>query len=146
MRVTRRPLTDADQGFAREAHHGAYRVVVVRQFGEWDDAKQDGIVARDWADADFEMLEADGVLCGYACIEERPGDFHVRELVVHPAHQGRGVGTAVLKETMERARAKAVPVHLGTFIHNRAADLYRRLGFKETGRTDIHILMEWIPE
>ncbi|HET7767435.1 MAG TPA: GNAT family N-acetyltransferase [Chloroflexota bacterium] len=145
MNVTRRPVTDADIPFAREAHHGAYREAVMRQFGEWDETKQDHYFARDWADAEFEVLELDGAPCGYACIEEHEDGFHVREIVIHPDFQGRGIGTAVLRETQARAQARGVPVHLGTFITNRAADLYRRLGFKETGRTDIHILMAWRP-
>jgi ribosomal protein S18 acetylase RimI-like enzyme len=143
MNVIRRAATEADTPFAREAHHGAYREAVTRQFGEWDEGKQDHFFGRDWADAEFEIIEVDGVRCGYACIEEREDDFHVREIVVHRDHQGRGIGTAVLRETQERARAKGVPLHLGTFLSNRAAELYRRLGFRETGRTDTHILMEW---
>lgn len=142
--VTRRSAIDSDTPFARQAHHAAYRDVVTRVFG-WDEPQQDGFFTRDWADAEFEILEVDGQACGYACIEEREDDFHVRELVVHPRFQGRGIGTAVLRETMERARARGVPVHLGTFLHNRAADLYRRLGFRETHRTDTHVLMEWRP-
>jgi ribosomal protein S18 acetylase RimI-like enzyme len=145
MNVTRRPATDADTPFARQAHHGAYREAVTRQFGGWDEAAQDVFFARDWADAEFEILEADGVPCGYACVEERGQDFHVREIVVHPDFQGRGIGTAVLRQTQERARARGVPVVLGTFLTNRAVGLYRRLGFRETGRTDIHVLMEWRP-
>ena len=145
VRVTRRPASPTDTPFAREAHHGAYRDVVTRQFGEWDEPRQDTLFARDWAGSQFEILEVDGIPCGYASIEERDDDFHVREIVVHPDHQNRGIGTAVLQETIGRARARGVPVHLGTFIHNRAADLYRRLGFQETARTDIHILMEWRP-
>ena len=143
MNVTRRAATDADTPFAREAHHGAYREAVERQFGPWEEARQDELFGRDWADGEFEMLEVDGVPCGYVCIEEREKDFHVREIVVHPAYQGRGIGTAVLRETQERARAKGVPVVLGTFLTNRAAELYRRLGFRETGRSETHILMEW---
>ena len=146
MNVTRRPATDADIPFAREAHHGAYREAVTRQYGAWDEAKQDHFFARAWADAEFEILEMDGTPCGYACIEARDDDFHVREIVVHPTFQNRGIGTAILRETQERARARGVPVHLGTFLTNRAVNLYHRLGFRETGRTDTHIVMEWLPE
>ena len=145
MNVTRRAATASDTPFAREAHHGAYREPVLRQFGQWDETRQDQLFAGDWADAVFEIIELDGTPCGYACIEEREDDFHVREIVIHPDFQGRGIGTAVLRETQQRARAKGVPVRLGTFLTNRAAGLYRRLGFQETGRTDIHVLMEWRP-
>jgi hypothetical protein len=31
MKITRRPATDSDRDFAREAHHKAYRDVVTRR-------------------------------------------------------------------------------------------------------------------
>src|SRR5688500_8878665 len=146
MNVTRRPATEADAIFAREAHHGAYREASERQFGPWDEARQDRFFASEWADGKLEIVEVDGVPCGYVRIEERDDDFHVREIVIHPHFQGRGIGTGVLRETQERARAKGVPIVLGTFLTNRAADLYQRLGFQETGRTETHVLMEWRPQ
>ena len=39
--------------------------------------------------------------------------------------------------------ARGVAVRLQTHLVNRAAELYRRLGFQERGRTVTHILMEW---
>lgn len=84
----------------------------------------------------------DGVPCGYACVEDCEEDVHVRELVVMPEFQGRGVGTSVLRAAVERARARGVRVFLGTFHLNRAAGLYRRLGFREIGRTPMHILFD----
>jgi hypothetical protein len=44
---------------------------------------------------------------------------------------------------IENAGVRQVPVRLGTFRVNRAVNLYRRLGFREVGKTDTHILMEW---
>lgn len=143
MTITWRPATDADTEFARRVHHGAYRDVVERQFGPWDEADQDQRFAGDWRDATFEVTQVDGIPCGYACIEDREEDVHVRELVVAPEFQGRGIGTAILRGVQERARARCVPVRLGTFHQNRALALYRRLGFRETGRTDIHVFLEW---
>ena len=145
MRVTRRPATEADAEFARRVHHAAYRDVVERQFGPWDEAAQDRYFARDWGDAVFAIVLADGVPCGYACVEDRAAeaDVHVRELVIAPEHQGRGIGTALLREVQARARERGVPVHLGTFTRNRALALYQRLGFREIGRTESHVLLRW---
>jgi hypothetical protein len=38
---------------------------------------------------------------------------------------------------------REVPVRLRAFHANHAVNLYRGLGFRETGKTDTHILMEW---
>jgi len=44
---------------------------------------------------------------------------------------------------IEEARARHVPVKLGVLRENRALHFYEKLGFREIGRTEIHILMEW---
>ena len=41
MLLERRPATSSDTEFARISHHAAYRDVVRRQFGAWDEALQD---------------------------------------------------------------------------------------------------------
>ncbi len=143
MNVTRRAATDGDIEFARQAHHLSYREASEAQFGPWDDAAQDRFFESDWRDAQFEIVLADGEPCGYVCIEDRPEDLHVREIVIHPAFQGRGIGSGILREVIERARQRRVPVHVGTFRKNRAVGLYKRLGFRETGTTDTHVLLEW---
>jgi ribosomal protein S18 acetylase RimI-like enzyme len=70
-------------------------------------------------------------------------DVHVRELVIAPEYQGRGIGTALLRDAQARARSRGVPVHLGTFPQNRALALYQRLGFREIERSDRHVVLRW---
>jgi len=137
--LTRRPASEADTDFARDAHHLAVRDVVERQFGSWDADQQDEFFQNDWSGAEFEVLLWDDLPCGYVAIEERD-DVHIRELVIHPDFQGHGIGTAVVLDAVARARAKRVPTVLGTLHENRAAELYRRLGFVEYGRTETHTL------
>ena len=145
MNVTRRPATEEDTELARGIHHAALRDVVERQFGHWDDVAQDRYFEGDWREAQFEMILADGVPCGYVCIEDRAADVHLREIVIAPEFQGRGIGTAIVREVIERARNRGVPARLGALHQNRALALYRRLGFRDVGRTDTHIGLEWRP-
>lgn len=67
-------------------------------------------------------------------------------MVILPEFQNRGMGTWLLEETKEGARQRGVPVKLQTQHANRAVELYLRLGFKKTGDTEHHVLMEWNPE
>lgn len=145
MQVSTRPPTEHDTAFAREAHHGAYREVVVRQFGGWDDALQDQFFDRSWASTAHVIILADGQRCGYAAVETRDDAMHVHELVIHPQFQNRGLGTAFLRGICEAAAAHGGAVRLGTFHENRALALYKRLGFREFGRTETHVLLEWQP-
>lgn len=143
MEISRRPALDADTDFARSVHHQAYRDVVVRQFGVWDQKAQDEFFDGDWNSAAFEIILCDETPCGYMCVEDREGDIHIRELVILPQFQGRGLGSHLLREVIERAGTRRVPVRLETLQANRAVSLYRRLGFQECERGDTHIRMEW---
>jgi GNAT superfamily N-acetyltransferase len=140
--ITRRAATPADLAFARRTHHLAYRDVVERQFGAWIEEHQDAFFASSWAAVPHEIILFNGEPCGHVCVEDRPSEIHLRELVLAPAYQGRGIGSAVLGAVIDHGRTRRVPVRLGTHLLNRAANLYRRMGFREIGRTDTHILFE----
>ncbi len=143
MHVSTRPSMESDTAFAREAYHRAYHEVVVRQFGQWDERFQDRFFEKSWASTEREIILADGERCGYASVESRSDSLHVRELVIHPQWQGKGIGTAFLRNLCEQAAARGVAVRLGTFHENRALALYKRLGFQEFARTETHVLLEW---
>jgi ribosomal protein S18 acetylase RimI-like enzyme len=146
MDVQTRPATHDDFVFARAVHHAAYRDVVERQFGGWDEDQQDAFFSQDWQLELAEIVLADGQRCGYRIVEERSTDIHLRELVVQPDCQSLGIGRFLLTKLQQRAGARQVPVRLGTLLQNRAIALYERLGFRIIDRTDTHILMEWSPE
>ena len=135
----------ADTDFARRTHHAAVRAVVELQFGRWDERQQDAFFDADWASAAFEMVLVDNVVAGYCAIENRLDDIHLRELVIDPRHQGKGVGTVLLAELQDKAGREGKPIRLGTLHRNRAAALYSRLGFQVVGATPTHAVMEWWP-
>ncbi len=141
--LSRRPAWESDTSFAREVHHRAYREVVEQQFGSWVEEQQDRFFEGDWNMPAFEIVLSYGIACGYVCIEDRADEIYVRELVLLPAYQGRRIGSSLLREVMKRARTRRVPIRLGTFPKNRARHLYRKLGFREIGQTELHILLEW---
>jgi ribosomal protein S18 acetylase RimI-like enzyme len=64
--------------------------------------------------------------------------FHIVDIAVLPAHQGRGLGAAILEGLLDRIQTSAPP---GAFV-NLLADrpgraLYRRFGFVETAPDSI---------
>jgi ribosomal protein S18 acetylase RimI-like enzyme len=138
-----RAAEDNDEALARSTHHAAYHDVVIRQFGRWDVPQQDAFFDSAWSPSTHEIILIDGAPCGYCCIERRREDVHIRELVIDPAFQNRGVGSAVLRQLQSEGKVRRVPLRLGTFHQNRALALYSRLGFLEIDRTETHVLMEW---
>jgi len=141
--IARRVATNADRAFARRAHHLAFRELVERQFGAWIEEQQGQFFESTWAAMPHEIILFRGEPCGYASVEDRPTDVHLGELVLAPHYQGKRIGTSVLRALIEHARARRVPLHLGTHLLNRAANLYRRVGFRQIGTTETHLLFEW---
>jgi ribosomal protein S18 acetylase RimI-like enzyme len=143
MNITTRPAVDADKDFARVVHHLAYREVVEKQYGPWDEDDQDRRFAGNWDSGEFDALLRDGEMCGYVSVEIGPDQISIRELVIHPKFQNQGVGSTFLLQVMAKAKVLKIPVRLGTHLLNRATAFYQRLGFREFDRTETHVLMEW---
>jgi GNAT superfamily N-acetyltransferase len=83
------------------------------------------------------VAEIEREVIGYAEGETRPPIAHLNRIAVHPAHQGRGVGTTLLSSTLRTFwRIGAERVTLNTQIDNSYSQrLYRRFGFEPTGDT-----------
>lgn len=139
--ITLRPATAVDTAVARAIHHRAVRDLVLRQFGTWDELQQDEFFDDDWNHAQFEMIELAGRVCGYFRCERLPTHVVIHEINVDPEFQGQRIGTRVLLDALSDADKLNLPVELQTLHLNRAASLYRRLGFRETGKTATHTRM-----
>ena len=142
MEISRRPATPADESIARELHERGYRDVVVRQFGSWNQEQQQHFFAEKWFPGEYEILLYDQAECGYVWVTDEEDSVTIREIVVLPEYQNRGIGTRVLKEEIARAHTRNVPVKLRVLAKSRALSLYTRLGFRKCGRTATHILMK----
>jgi ribosomal protein S18 acetylase RimI-like enzyme len=72
----------------------------------------------------------------------RAGELELRMLAVDPTHQGGGVGRAVVREVVARARQlpgiEAISITSATFME-RAHSLYRSLGFRRVPDRDWYV-------
>ncbi|MBA4175051.1 MAG: GNAT family N-acetyltransferase [Leptothrix sp. (in: Bacteria)] len=90
------------------------------------------------------------VLCGDAAagrllVAHRADALHLVDLALLPACQGRGLGSALLRELQREAEASQRRVLLHVEMHNRARGLYLRLGFAEMATQGLHVSMCWPP-
>ncbi len=146
QKITRRPATEEDAEFARAVHHEAFRDVVEKQFGEWDDRMQDDFFKSDWTPGQTEIIYNDAEPCGYVYIIRDPDKITLQELVVSPKFKGKGIGTKVLEEVIAESKETGLPVKLEVLKENKAQDLYRRYGFKDKETTETHFEMEFNPK
>lgn len=66
------------------------------------------------------MLEWGGQRCGYIVVENRESDVHVRQLVLHPDFQNRGIGSGVLGDVTAMAALRSVPVEVCLTLRDRS--------------------------
>ena len=81
------------------------------------------------------VAETGGRILGFAAID--PSDGSVWALFVDPAAEGAGIGRALHGRMVEWARVQGLPrLTLLTEGGTRAAQFYRRAGWRETGRAE----------
>jgi len=122
----------------------AYHEVVLRQFGEWDDAFQRDMFFTKWDTyRPAEIIELNGQRIGVVILE-RKAEYHwLQEIQVTRTHQGNGLGTEILKNLMGAAKLDGKPLRLQVLHENyRAKRLYERLGFQKLEKLEHHYLME----
>jgi GNAT superfamily N-acetyltransferase len=137
-----RPATPADHEFLCGLARAAYRDVVVRQFGEWDDAVQGARFAAKLEGAFFRIGMVGDRAVAAVWSEERVDHVFLHELLVLPEFQNRGIGSELLAVEVANARAAGKPLRLHTLRLNRAQDFYARHGFAVTLRGDVYVDME----
>jgi len=93
------------------------------------------VSAADINDGDFWVAEAGGALCGCACLSIDADDGKlgkVHTFFIDPGWQRRGVGRALWRKLVERAKAyRLESLHLDSDPH--AVAFYERLGFRVAG-------------
>lgn len=93
-------------------------------------AHDDVLVAEDAASAGVP-----GAVTGFAVIVRRAHEYWLENIAVDPAHQGRGLGAALLAAVEARLAPKATYYRLYTnAVMEKNILWYPRLGFTETHR------------
>ena len=146
LKIRRHSANVKYTNFAHNVHHKAYHDVVVKQFGNWDEERQDRYFSSDWKDGNgFEIIFYDGEPCGYCRFDYLPEYIIAHELVISPDFQGNGIGTKILKEVIEYANVKNLPIKIGVLKENKALNLYRKLGFKDVDESETHKGLKYLP-
>jgi ribosomal protein S18 acetylase RimI-like enzyme len=142
----RRVATSEDRPWLEQLRRAVYRDLFFATWGGWDEARHVRHFTECWARGGIHCIEVDGERIGMIQLLERPDAVEIGEIQIQPTHQGRGIGTRLLRDTIALAHAQRKKVTLSTGSKNhRAFALYQRLGFRHVARTETHDYMELEP-
>jgi GNAT superfamily N-acetyltransferase len=139
--LSTRPATASDLSFLRTLHHAAYRDLVIRQFGSWNEREQDAFFEQSLRDADYHLILDGDLAIGAVGTSLHSDHLFLAEIQILPEHQNRGIGTAILNAQIQRAAELGKPLGLQVLRENRAWHWYARRGFAVIGETDTHYMM-----
>jgi CubicO group peptidase (beta-lactamase class C family)/GNAT superfamily N-acetyltransferase len=141
LRVAERAVTDADYGQLWRLHVDAMRDYVAATYG-WVDEVQERLFREGWQRKIAQRVLVDDVVVAAWLIERRPDGIFLSFVEVASSHQGRGIGTIIVRRVLSEARAARLPARLGVMRSNpRARRLYERLGSSVEHETATHYSM-----
>jgi GNAT superfamily N-acetyltransferase len=101
----------------------------------------DPVRARDRFLASFDArycryILVDGEKAGFVLVRPESAHLLLDHLYIVPAHQGKGVGAAVLDAVLADADAQRLPVKVGALRESASNRFYQRHGFVKTAESE----------
>lgn len=133
--------TDDDKEYFANLSELVYRRMVEQQIGLWDSEKERAKFEEKWQEQSFKKVYVNGELIGGFWVQEFDDYYQLRELQIHPDYQNRGYGTELLTSLTDKANSTGKELRLRVLLGNPSVNLYKRLGFKVVGQTDVQYHM-----
>lgn len=143
--IALRPARESDREFLFALLRDALGPHIVRAFGAWREAEQRERFFASLKLALHQIVELAGEPVGCLSVTRSAEQLKLNRVFLLPSHQGRGIGSQLIRTLAADADASGVPVRLRVFKLNPARRLYERLGFRITGEIETHFLMERAP-
>ncbi|SDU48330.1 GNAT family N-acetyltransferase [Stappia sp. ES.058] len=96
-----------------------------------------------YPDADWLVVERDGIAIGRLYLERWPSEIRIIDIALMPESRGEGYGTAMLRDVMALAKHANLGVGIHVEHNNPAMRLYTRLGFTKREDKGVYHLMRW---
>ena len=133
--------TPEDIAFSFAVKRAAMGPHIIAKWG-WDEALQRDMHAERYREKPFFAIMRRDVRLGVVSFQIGPDHCRFGKFYLFPAVQGQGMGTRILRHCLELADAHGLPVRLEHLIWSPVGSLYRRQGFEETARSEVHCFME----
>jgi ribosomal protein S18 acetylase RimI-like enzyme len=104
---------------------------------------QDKYYRENYTGAEFLVILDGEVPAGRLYVDRWPDEIRLMDIALLPEHRGKGIGTRLLNDLQEEARAAGKPLRIHVERMNPALGLYERLGFAPVEDRGVYWLMEW---
>jgi len=138
-----RPANGRDVDFIARLIELTMRAYVEATWGAFDPERTRRTVAQTVGSGHYSIVRLDGRDIGALAVEREASHIQLAQIYVLPAHQNRGIGTALVRRLAEEARAAGKPLRVRVLAVNPVRRLYEREGFAVTSETPERVLMEW---
>lgn len=91
--------------------------------------------------AEFLLVEHDGESVGRLYVHQTRSELRLMDILLLPEWRGRGLGTRLLGEILQRASRDGLPVTLHVEPFNPARFWYERLGFETVEQRGVYLFM-----
>lgn len=147
-KVRLREASAEDSAFCLDVRRAAYREYAELDEG-WDEGREAESHAERFGRLRFRVVVAEGIDVGFVAsavygeTEAYPASLYLHQLMVLPAFQSRGVGSACVGLLADEARGLGLPLRLRVLrVNPRARMFYERLGFRLVGESATHLAFE----
>ena len=141
-----RPVAESDRTFLESVYFETQRWIIERLFGWRGDDVEAEKFAEIYDEPHSSIIVLNGTDIGWltvACDEE---GFDLEGIYLLPDYHGRGIGTRLIQQLLDRSQKANIPVRLSTAKINPARQLYERLGFQDVREDEFKVYMELLPD
>jgi ribosomal protein S18 acetylase RimI-like enzyme len=143
--ITLRAATIEDLGFAGQVYLETMRYITDR-LPQFDEGQHMAKFAERFLPDEVRIVVEGGKDIGWLQVSETNGEIFLKQIFLQPPFQGRGIGSQLIADLIERSHQTRKPVRLGVAKSNPAVQLYRRLGFQLTSEDEFKYYMEKGPD
>lgn len=124
-----RQATADDYDFLYQLHASTIKPYVEVIWG-WHEEWQQEYFRAKFDPRNRQIIQVEGEDVGVLVLERKENEIFIALLEIKPSYQGRGIGTAIVRQIIEEGQSQNLPIILHVLRSNiRARYLYERLGF-----------------
>jgi ribosomal protein S18 acetylase RimI-like enzyme len=137
--VTRRSAEIEEAPFLCDCFLRSMRESISKSRGYWDEARERAQFEEQLDLGATEIVQNEGVDVGFLTLARRQGVVQIHTLCVAPEHQGRGLGSEIVRQVIAEAFLAGQVVVLSVLKSNgRAQAFYERLEFRVVDESEHH--------